>query len=72
MVPSSAHMVVIMMGRKRCRQPSKIASSAGLPVAARHDREIDHHDRVLLHDADQQDDADKRVEVQIVMEDQQA
>ena len=29
-------------------------------LALRLEREVDHHDRVLLHDADQQDDADQR------------
>jgi hypothetical protein len=31
-------------------------------------REIDHHDRIFLHDADQQDDADQRHQAQIVVE----
>ena len=34
-------------------------------------REVDHHDGVLLHDADQQDDADERDDVELHAEDQQ-
>ena len=32
------------------------------------EREVDLHDRVLLHDADQHDEADERVDVQLVAE----
>ena len=65
--PSSAAIVVIMIGRKRSRQASKIASSGDLPsLALGLEREVDHHDRVLLHDADQQDDADERDDVSSV------
>ena len=39
--------------------------------ALRLQREIDHHDGVLLHDTDQHDDADEGVDVQLVVEDQQ-
>ena len=35
------------------------------------DREVDHHDAVLLHQADQHDHADKCVDRQIRFEDQQ-
>ena len=59
--PSSAAMVVIMIGRKRSRQAWWIASRGDMPlVALGLEREVDHHDRVLLHDADQQHDADQR------------
>ncbi len=59
--PSSAAIVVIMMGRKRSRQASWIASRGDqVPVALGLEREVDHHDGVLLDDADQQDDADER------------
>ena len=34
-------------------------------VALRIDGEVDHHDRVLLHDADEHDEADKTVDVQV-------
>ena len=41
-----------------------MASSGGLPfLALRLEGEVDHHDRVLLHDADQQNDADQRDDV---------
>ena len=35
-------------------------------LALRLQREVDHHDGVLLHDADQQDDSDQRDDVEIV------
>jgi len=35
-------------------------------IALRHDRKVDHQNRVLLHDADEQDDADQRNDGQIV------
>ena len=57
--PSSAHIVVIRIGRKRRRHASWIASSGVSPRSRSADqREVDQHDAVLLHDADQQDDAD--------------
>ena len=57
--PSSAARVVIRIGRKRSRQAWWIASrGAQALLALGVEREVDHHDRVLLHDADQQDDAD--------------
>jgi hypothetical protein len=60
-------MVVIRMGRKRSRQASKMASRALLlPLAPlRRQGEIDHHDGVLLDDADQQDDADQRDDAEL-------
>ena len=71
-VPISAAMVVIMMGRKRTRQASWMASPGDMPVRALgFEREVDHHDGVLLHDADQHDDADEGVDVELVMEHQQ-
>ncbi len=52
-------MVVIMIGRKRSRHASRIAALSALtPRARAANGEIDHHDAVLLDDADQQDDAD--------------
>ena len=39
--------------------------------ALRRKREVDHHDAVLLHDADQQDDADERNQVEILVEQHQ-
>ena len=71
-VPTSAAIVVIMIGRNRTRQASYIASAGDLPsLALRFDREVDHHDAVLLHEADQHDDADEGVEVEVDVEDQQ-
>ena len=50
-----------MIGRKRSRQASWIASDGAFAlVALGLDGEVDHHDRVLLNDADQQDDTDDR------------
>jgi hypothetical protein len=71
-VPTSAAMVVIMIGRKRTRQASKMASLRGPAfIALLVQGEVDHHDGVLLDDADQHDDADEGVEAQIDAEDQQ-
>ena len=36
-------------------------------LALRLDGEVDHHDAVLLHEPDEHDDADKRVEVSSVL-----
>jgi hypothetical protein len=48
-----------MIGRKRSSAALRIASRGASPARAlRVDGEVDHHDRVLLDDADQQDDAD--------------
>ena len=64
--------MVIMIGRNRCRQPSKIACSARFSfVALCLEREIDHHDGVLLHDADQKNDSDERIQVEIFAEGEQ-
>ena len=64
-----AAMVVIMIGRKRSRQASKIACvGGGVAGALPLEREVDHHDRVLLDDADQHDDADDGDDAQILME----
>ena len=65
-VPTIADTVVIMIGRKRTLAASTIASRrrdvlAALPL----EREVDHHDRVLLHDADQHDDADVAVHAEL-------
>ena len=49
-----------MIGRKRSRQASRIASSGVAALALRIERDVDHHDRVLLDDADQHQDADDR------------
>ena len=66
--PSNAAMVVIMMGRKRSRLASinRIGRvQAALPLSFQ--GEVDHHDAVLLHNADQQDDADNRHHAQILV-----
>jgi len=47
-----------MIGRKRIMAASRIAGSASSPSFLRSMREVDHHDRVFLHDADQQQNAD--------------
>ena len=49
-----------MIGRKRSRQASKMACSGASPRwRSASEREVDHHDAVLLDDADQQNDADE-------------
>ena len=53
-------------------QASRIASSAFLPSCSRAtDGEVDHHDAVLLDQADEHDDADKGVDRQLGLEQQQ-
>ena len=64
--PSSAAMVVIMIGRKRSRHASSIAAAgASAARALGLDGEVHHHDGVLLHDAHQQHDADQRHQRQV-------
>ena len=71
-VPTIAAMVVIMIGRKRSKQASRIAARAAtLPPLPPFDCEVDHHDGVLLDDAHQHDDADDADNVQIMTERQQ-
>ena len=49
-----------------------MASCGGLAfLALGFEREVDHHDGVLLHDADQQDDADQRDDAEIGVADHQ-
>ena len=49
-----------------------MASSGVLPsLRSRFEREVDHHDGVLLDDADQQDDADQRNDIEILVEENQ-
>ena len=65
--PNNAAMVVMRIGRKRSMHASKIASAVFLPpLALGLQRKIDHHDGVLLHDADQQHDADDGNDIQVL------
>ena len=57
-----------MIGRKRSRQASRIASRGARPRALPDQREVDHHDRVLLDDADQHQDADDRDDAEVEAE----
>ena len=60
------------MGRKRSNDASKIASSGDLPCfALGFEGEVDDHDRVLLDDADEQDDADDPDHVEVLAGDHQ-
>jgi len=52
-------MVVIMIGWSAAGTPDKSLGGA-CPGRARREREVDHHDAVLLDDADEQQDADQR------------
>ena len=52
-------------------QPCQIASRAVLPSSLGFDGEVDHHDGVLLDDAEQHDDADEGVEVELLAEEHQ-
>ena len=50
-----------------------MASSGGMPcVALGFEGEVDHHDGVLLDDADEQDDADERDDAEIDVGEDQA
>ena len=70
--PNSAASVVIMIGRNRSRQACTMASFGDMPcVALGLEREVDHHDRVLLDDAHQQDDADQADHRQVLSEQHQ-
>ncbi len=61
-----------MIGRKRSRHASWIASAGDSPrCALRLQREIDQHDAVLLDDAHQQDDRDHTHDVERLAGDQQ-
>ena len=68
-VPTSAATVVIMIGRKRTCAAWMIASAGAIcSLCSASTREVHHHDRVLLHDADQQDDADEGEDAQLDVE----
>ena len=60
-----------MIGRKRTRQLRRSRPGHSVPLAARLDREVDHHDPVLLDQPDQHDHADEGIDVQILLENQQ-
>jgi adenylate kinase family enzyme len=64
--------VVITIGRKaqQARLLDRFARALAL-IALRVECEVDHHDRVLLDDADQQDDADDAHHAQVGARDQQ-
>jgi hypothetical protein len=55
-----------MIGRKRSRHASRIASCGARPL--RFDREVNEHNAVLFDDADQQNDADQRDQAEIKAE----
>ena len=62
-----------MIGRKRTRQASIDRLGGRLVlVALRLEGEVDHHDRVLLHDADEHEDADEAVDIQLLAEERAA
>ena len=65
-------MVVIMIGREA--QDARIIDRFHrlLPLVAFHfERDVDHHNRVLLHQPDQQDDADHPDHIELVVGQQQ-
>ena len=65
--PSSAAAVVIIIGRKRKWHASRIASSGDFPSFLRIQRKVDHHDRVLFHQTDQQNNPDQSNDVQLAV-----
>ncbi len=66
--PRSAAMVVIMMGRKR-KQARLVDGFLGRLafIALGFQGEVNHHDGVLLHDTNQQNDADQGDDVEIFL-----
>ena len=61
-----------MIGRNRSSAALRIAASRRqMLVALGRDGEVDHHDAVLLDDADQQDDADQRDQAEVESEQHQ-
>jgi hypothetical protein len=60
-------MVVIMIGRKRSNRLDR----GHVMIAFGDDREVDHHDPVLLHNADEQDDAYQRDQAEVEIEQHQ-
>ena len=65
-------MVVIMIGRKRKSAARRMASCAGkAAIALGDDGEVDEHNAVLFHDANEQDDADQCNQAEIEMEQHQ-
>ena len=68
--PSMAAIVVIMIGPET--QQARLIDRFDRPpafLALRFQRKVDHHDGVLLHDTDQQNDSDQRDDAEITMRD---
>ncbi len=64
--------MVIMMGRnrrRRCLKDCFFGTLAFGPFGLQ--RKVDHHDRVLFYDSDQQDHSDERDDIEILSEQQQ-
>jgi hypothetical protein len=69
----SAASVVIRIGRNRAAgRPQKSRLPVSSFLALRFERKVDHHDAVLFHDADQQDDSNQRNDVQLLFEDKES
>src|ERR1017187_2958742 len=67
--PDIAAKGVIMIGRKRSTHALWLPPLGRKPfVALRVQREVDHHDGVLLHDPDQHQDADGRDDREVLPE----
>ena len=62
--PAMIAKVVIRIGRSRVRHASTIASRSGMPCRAQRVGVVDLQDRVLLHDAEQQEHAERAPQVQ--------
>ena len=63
-IAATSITVVIRIGRSRVSFASRIASSRGMPLRPQHVRVVHLQDAVLLHDAEQHEQADHRVDVQ--------
>src|SRR5438552_1589362 len=58
-------------GKRRDASSRDGSGEAERAAAARLDREVDHHDPVLLHEADEEDDADEGVDRELGLEDEE-
>ena len=71
-VPTSAAIVVIMIGRKRdqTRFVNRLARRLAMFSLSFH-CEVDHHDAIFLDESDEHDDADKCIQTEFGPEDEQ-
>ena len=70
--PTSAAIVVIMIGRNRtCARLHDGFCGRQFLLVLGLEREVHHHDRVLLHDPDEENDADEREHTELHVTDEE-